>query len=257
MSRETLELCLQISGSFENGDPAYDAITGNFDGMGISVGLLQWNAGTGSLAVLIRKIIELSSAETVNAFFSNGEDVASIAQMAAGAAKQFCIQNFLIDGQTVSPQAIMDWQALLQSEPGVQAQIDLAVNGVLAKATLLAGQYVPAPNMRDISFFFDITTQSGGMGNRRGTVPPLADPSATTHQEAIQMAQAKSLKTAQYWTQVCQNDAQARLLLHYAYQRALLSRPEYVWDALSRRGAIACRGGVVHGSWFDFTGLLP
>ena len=256
-AQETLELCLSISGSFENGSPAYDALTGNFDSMGLSCGLLQWNAGSGSLATLLQKIIQFSSPETVNAFFSNGENVASIAQMNSQQAKQFVIQTFLADGLNLKPSAIMDWQSFLQSEASIQAQIDLATNGVLAKANQLVGQYTQTMNMRDTVFFFDVVTQSGGMHNSRGTVPPLADPTQSTHQAAIQMAQLKSLKTAQYWTQVCQSDAQAQTLLHYAYQRALLSRPEYVWDGLSRRGAIGCRGGVVHGSFIDFTALLP
>jgi hypothetical protein len=255
--QETLELCLQISGSFENGDPAYDAITGNFDGMGISVGILQWNAGAGSLSTLIRQAAQCSSAEAVNAFFSNGEDVASLARMGAAESLRFCIAAFLPDGKNLSPQAVMDWQSFLQSDASVQAQLQLATNGVLAKANSLAEQFSRTMNMRDISFFFDVATQSGGMSNSRGSVVPLVEGAPNTYEAAIQMAQIKSSKTAQYWTQTCQMDEQARHLLHYAYQRALLSRPEYVWDALSRRGAIACRGGVVHGSWFDFTDLLP
>jgi hypothetical protein len=255
--QETLELCLSISGSFENGDPAYDAITGNFDGMGISVGILQWCAGTGSLSGLITKIIQYSSTETVNAFFANGENVASLAGMKPEEAKQFVLSSFTEDGMHLTAQAIQDWQAMLLSDPSIQAQIDLATNGVLAKAYKLAGQYTKTSNMRDVAFFFDVVTQSGGMSNSRGAVPPLPDPGMSTYQQAIQFALQHSPKSGQYWSQVCEKDEQARLLLHYAYQRALLSRPEFVWAAFSRRGTIACRGGVVNGGWFDFTELLP
>lgn len=252
-SHELLELCLSVSGSFENGDPAYDAITGNSDGMGISVGVLQWNAGAGSLAVLLSKIIQYSSSETVNAFFTNGEDVASMARMSPTQALQYTREHFL-QGEALTPVAVQEWQGLISSEPGIKAQVDLATNGILAHAIHLAQQYTPTVNSRDICFFFDILTQSGGMGNSRGSVQPcnLAQANYLT---AIQVAQSKSPKTAQYWTTVCQNDSQARLLLHYAYHRALLSRPDYQWDGLSRRGAIACRGGVVHGCWFDFSTL--
>lgn len=256
--QETLELCLRISGSFENGDPAYDAITGNFDGCGISVGILQWNAGTGSLSTLLSRMIQYSSTQTINAFFSNGEDVASIAQMTAQQAKQFVLSNFTKDGMNLTQQAVMDWQGLLQSEPSIQAQVDLATNGVLAKAVNLATQYCPQTcNMRDTAFFFDLVTQSGGMSNSRGSVPPVTDPNHLTYAQAIQFAYQKSAKAAKHWEKTCESDSHAQLLLHYAFQRALLSRPEYVWDALSRRGAIACRGGVVHGAWFDFSDLIP
>ena len=255
--QETLETCLQISGSFENGDPAYDAITGNFDGMGMSVGILQWCAGAGSLSLLLQKTIQNSSTEAINAFFGNGENVASIAQMGAQQAKQFVITTFMTDGMHLTQQAIQDWQQLLQSDACIAAQLDLAVNGVLAKGMNLASQYTQTSNMRDIAFFFDVVTQSGGMSNSRGAVPPLVDPSQSTWQQAVQFAQTKSAKSAAHWSEVCQTDAQAKLLLHYAYQRALLSRPEYIWAAFSRRGTIACRGGVVNGGWFDFSQLLP
>lgn len=257
MNQETLELCLRISGAFENGDPAYDALTGNFDGCGMSVGILQWNAGTGSLCTLIGKMIQNSSAESVNAFFSNEENVASLSQMTAQQAKQFVLTNFTGDNMNLTPQAIMDWQALLQTEFSIQAQVDMAVNGVLAKAMSLASHYTQTNNLRDISFFFDLVTQSGGMSNSRGSVTPLADISQSSYRQGIEFAQQKSPMAAKHWTSVCEQDAQAQLLLHYAYQRALLSRPEYIWDSMSRRGAIACRGGVVHGAWFDFSTLLP
>ena len=256
-NKEILELCLRISGSFENGDPAYDAITGNFDGCGISVGVLQWNAGTGSLSNLIKHTIGYSSQEEVNSFFSNGEDVAGIAYMTAQQAKQFVLTNFTKDNLNLTQQAIMDWQAMLQSDASVQAQVELATNGVLAKAMRLSSQYCPQTvDMRDTSFFFDLVTQSGGMSNSRGSVPPLTD-QQLTYQKAIDMASQKSPKTAKHWESVCLMDPHAQILLHYAFQRALLSRPEYIWDALSRRGTIACRGGVVLGSWFDFSEVLP
>lgn len=255
--QELLKLCLTVSGSFENGDPAYDALTGNGDGMGISVGILQWNAGTGTLAQLLNKIIQYSSAETVNAFFDNGEDVASLTQMPASHAKQYIESHFLRDGINLTAEAVQEWQGLLSSEPGIKAQVDLAVNGILAKAVALARSYTPTSNARDICFFYDILTQSGGMSNSRGSVTPLTNLAQIPYQNALQFAQTKSSKTAQYWGSVCSKDAQAQLLLHYAYQRALLSRPEYVWDGLSRRGTIACLGGVVHGQWFDLSKVIP
>jgi len=42
-----------ITGNFENpGDP-FQGVTGNFDGQGISLGVLQWNIGQGSLPPLV------------------------------------------------------------------------------------------------------------------------------------------------------------------------------------------------------------
>jgi len=138
--------------------------------------------------------------------------------------------------------------------------MELADRTYFGKAIKYANDYVPSDpeNLRVLSFFFDIVTQSGSMGNKSGTVDPLQDLTQTEHEAAIAFAATNNQQTADYWRQVVDGgDELAKLLLHYAYLRAQLSRPAYVWDACSRRGAIACRGGVVHKHFFDFTEELP
>ena len=52
--------CLAITASFETGVGAPDCfcgISGDFDGQGISFGVLQWNFGQGSLQPLLREIV--------------------------------------------------------------------------------------------------------------------------------------------------------------------------------------------------------
>lgn len=257
MSKELLDTCLSITGAYENGKLAYDGLSGNFDGMGISCGVLQWNPGTGSLGEhLLAKVIELSGAEAIDSFFS--VPVSSLATMKTADQLAFITTNFL-DGKNITPTGKTQWKAFLASEPSVNAQVELAEHGVLASAIKLADQYVAngSSNSRVVAFFFDLVTQSGSMGNSRGHVDPYVEGDEVVSQAAIIAAQASSQKTADLWTAAIQAEPLANLLLHYAYKRALLSRPEYVWDALSRRGAIACRGGVVHGKMFDFTQVLP
>src|SRR5882724_5034584 len=56
-SRPINERCLALTASFETGHPppdSYAGISGDFDGMGISFGALQWNLGQGSLQPLLR-----------------------------------------------------------------------------------------------------------------------------------------------------------------------------------------------------------
>jgi hypothetical protein len=257
MSKELLDTCLRITGSYENGSPAYDGLTGNFDGQGMSVGVLQWCAGQGSLGHLLAKIAELSSVEDIDANFS--VPVSSMIEMSGAEQKQFVMDNFLPDGMKLSPEATAQWKAFLSSQPSVDAQVALAESGVLAKAINYADQYVSngSENARVVAFFFDIVTQSGGMKNSRGSVAPYAEGDTIVSEQAVELAKTKSAKTAAAWGPIIANDPLANLLLHYAYQRALLSKPEYVWDALSRRGTIACRTGVVHGKMFDFTKVLP
>ncbi len=51
--------CLALTGSFETGKPVPDCfcgITGDFDGQGLSFGVLQWNLGQGSLQPLFKDL---------------------------------------------------------------------------------------------------------------------------------------------------------------------------------------------------------
>jgi hypothetical protein len=58
------------------------------------------------------------------------------------------------------------------------------------------------------------------------------------------------------WKTNSSSDQLAQLLLHYAYARSMFANPQFQWDTLSRRGTIACRGGVVHEATLDFTSIL-
>jgi hypothetical protein len=53
--------CLCLTGSFETGKippECFSALSGNFDGQGISLGALQWNFGQGSLQPLLKEMIK-------------------------------------------------------------------------------------------------------------------------------------------------------------------------------------------------------
>jgi len=53
--------CLCLTGSFETGKippECFSALSGNFDGQGISFGALQWNFGQGSLQPLLKEMIK-------------------------------------------------------------------------------------------------------------------------------------------------------------------------------------------------------
>lgn len=63
-----MALALNITGSFEGGD-GWKNITGNFDGMGISLGLSQQNLGMGSLQPLLLQMLRKHESAAVK-FFS-------------------------------------------------------------------------------------------------------------------------------------------------------------------------------------------
>lgn len=248
-----LELCVGISGAFENGTPSYQAVTGNFDGQGLSVGVLQWAAGQGSLSTLLFKIAEKMGWDKMQTFFKS--DIHHFAVLKPKEAIQWCLDHYIADGSTnVDPAAKACWVNLLSQPEAIAAQVELAETTVLSRAKLIAAKFCPdyPDSTRVIAFFFDLVTQSGGMENQRGHVDPLPPGSDPDVQDVLDFAHTHNLKCAGIWEVAVQGDQKARLLLYYAYKRSQLSKPEYVWDACSRRGSIACRGGFVHGGTVSF-----
>lgn len=256
--KNLLEVCLEVSGAFENGEgSSYSTVSGNFDGQGLSVGILQWNAGQGTLQSLLQFIATKRGTDGwtwMQTFFRS--DIHHLAVLKPIEAVQFCLDHYIADGSTkVDPAAAAAWKAFLNTPESIAAQVELATNGVLGRAKTLVGQFCPAyvDRVRPYAFFFDLVTQSGGMQNKKGHVDPTNTPD---YNQALAFANTQNAKCAALWQPVLAADPLAQLLVHYAYQRSLLSNPLYVWDACSRRGTIACRAGIVHGAKIDLTGRL-
>jgi hypothetical protein len=251
-----LNLCLQISGSFENGGGAnYDTVAGNFDGNGISVGILQWNAGEGTLQQLLVKISESMGWDTMQTFFKS-----SIQQLALSSPQdgiQFCLNHYIETGTTkIDPVAQALWQKFLTQPESISAQAFLAQQTVLTYAKRLVAQYTPAyvNRNRPYAFFFDVCTQEGGMAVGHNVVPPITIP--TDVATILAFANVHDPKCAALWQASQANDPLAQLLLHYGYARTMLANPAYWWDTLSRRGTIACRVGIVHETSIDLTSKI-
>jgi hypothetical protein len=256
--KDLLELCVKVSGGFENGSGAsYTSLTGNFDGQGLSVGILQWNAGQGTLQILLQKIGKSMGWDEAQSYFKS--DIQHLSTLKTQDAVQFCLDHYISNGSTdVDPGAAAAWKAFLASPDSIASQVEMATDGELAHAKSLVSSFAPAyvDRNRPYAFFFDLITQSGGMRNARGSVLPIPSVTSSDYQPALDMAHEKSLKCAGIWEVSLQDDALAQLLLYYAYKRSMLSNPQYVWDALSRRGSIACLGGVVHDATVNFSSIL-
>ena len=256
--KDLLELCVKVSGGFENGGGAhYSTVAGNFDGQGLSVGILQWNAGQGTLQILLQKIGKSMGWEEAQSYFKS--DIQQLSILKSAEAIQFCLDHYIEENSTrVDPVALTAWQDFLDSPDAIQAQIEMATDGVLSHSKNLVAQFCSEyqDRLRPYAFFFDLATQSGGMKNSRGSVLPIGAVSQDDYKPALDLAHEKSQKCAGIWELSLTNDPLADLLLYYAYKRSILSNPAYVWDALSRRGSIACRGGVVHDAVVNFQTLL-
>jgi hypothetical protein len=256
--KSLLELCLKVSGSFESGGgPSYTSLTGNFDGMGLSAGILQWNAGQGTLQTLIKNIAAATGWDKANSFFSSS--LQTFASLKPADAIQWCKDHYLTTGtNNVDIGAKARWVSFLSQPESVTAQVFMASNGVLGHAKREVSAYCPdyIARNRPYVFFFDLVTQEGGMTVGQHTVPPVPVGTLPDVSDALALAAVKNPKCHDIWQTNLAGDDLAALLLHYAYARASLANPLYIWDACDRRGSIACRGGVVHAATVDFTQIL-
>jgi hypothetical protein len=61
--------CLRLTGTFEtDSEDGFGVVAGNFDGQGISFGILQWNLGQGTLQPLLKSLIITNRADMLNIF---------------------------------------------------------------------------------------------------------------------------------------------------------------------------------------------
>jgi hypothetical protein len=256
--KSLLELCLRVSGGFESGTgPSYTSLTGNFDGQGMSAGILQWNAGQGTLQTLVSNIGTAMGWDKAKTFFSS--DIQQFSTLKPADAIAWCLAHYIANGsKDLDPGAKQRWVNFLSQPESIAAQVTLASNGVLGHAKREVIAYCPdyVNNNRPYAFFFDLVTQEGGMSVGHQTVPPIPSGQTVDPSDALAFASASDPKCAAIWQANATGDNEAGLLLHYAYQRSLLANPQFQWDTLSRRGTIACRGGVVHEATLDFTTIL-
>ena len=71
------EIALQVSGGFEGKTPRYDTLADNFDGAGMSWGIIQFNFGQDTLGPLLRKM-RAKNLTLFNSAFSNPKDLESL-----------------------------------------------------------------------------------------------------------------------------------------------------------------------------------
>jgi hypothetical protein len=256
-----LRTALEVTGDFETVGNPFAAVSGDFDGMGISCGVLQWNIGMGSLQPLVRAAGRARVIATMPRF---GAEL----WRACGAA----VAEGLRIVRAWQPRGALrddvraELAALLGSEPLVAQQLR-AAGGVgdeaLAQAAAwAAARGAAAVSLRDFCWFFDLLTQNGGlkglgiadvrMNGGGGAAEAICDWLAGRGSAEAGFRDCR--RNAELWRgQVGEAD---RDLFVLSYLRALKSRPEYRGVVLNRKGAIALRHGWVNGEHMNFRAKL-
>ena len=261
-----IETALRVTGHFEDSADPLAAVTGDFDGMGLSLGVLQWNIGSASLQPLVKP---LGRATVMQLMPHYGVDLWNACTGTRDVGLQ--IVRGWQDGSRIAPAVRTELKAFCRSPAFTDQQV-AAARQTAANALGVATNYATAdPAHGSVSkalfcWFFDLQTQNGGLKgltyadvwnfiNRLGTstaVDVICDWLAG--RGPADAGYRDSRKNADLWRHGV--DAAHLSLFTLSYLRAQKSRATYQADTLNRKGTVALGTGYVHLEKHDLTGIL-
>jgi hypothetical protein len=227
------ERCLALTGSFETGKyhpDCFCAVAGDFDGMGLSFGVLQWNVGQGSLQPIFRTMFEKFVDVSQAIFHEHFDDVKALGSDSIAEQLAFC-RSIQVKGQLRDP-----WLGMLltlgRSAECQSVQAEQA-STVFGQALEYCVEF-QLNSERAVALLFDIVTQNGSIS-----------------------AAAKAQIQADF-AKLTPNDpgAEAARLCAIANRVADNARPQYVEDVRTRKLAVANGGGTVHGIVYDLADMF-
>lgn len=226
-----LERCLALTGTFETSKYPPDSflgLSGDFDGMGISFGVCQWNIGQGTLQPLLRQMFDQHTELSQSIFHEHFDTVTALGSASLTDQLAFT-RSIQVRGQVTEP-----WKGMLltlgrTSEfQGVQAD---HASRLYDKAIELCGAY-GLISERAVALMFDIVTQNG-------SIDPIV--------RAAILAD---------FTQVPDGpDNEVAKMRIVANRRAEAAKKQFVDDVRTRKLAIANGTGVVHGLAYDLADM--
>lgn len=256
-----LKAIVAMTSQFETGGAGYAGVSGDFDGMGLSCGVLQWNIGSHSLQPMVLAVGEAEVRARMPTL-GGAMWTACSGSTRAGLA----IVRGWQTGTRLSALARRELVALMTA-PAMKARQDARIRAVARDAEALADAWARARGgagrtLREVAFFFDLVTQNGGTSG-------IGQPQVAAFRAQAQPGRAGDLicdylaaapriagwrdarANAGIWRDPA-DDAGLDLLI-FAYLRSARSKKEWRLDVLNRKGAIAMRKGWVHRGLVDFT----
>lgn len=225
LSASLAQRCLALTGSFETGDGPPDCfagLSGDFDGQGISFGVLQWNLGQGSLQPLLVEMSERHP-EAFRVVFEDQSD-ALLATLQAGRAQQLewarSIQH------PMRKVVLQPWRSMflaLGRTSEFQAIETEHARRTFEQALALCDEY-GLKSERAAALMFDIKVQNGSIS-----------------------AKVKAQILADFGAEQAEVD-RMRII---ANRRAEVCKKRWVEDVRTRKLTIANGEGVVHGRRYD------
>jgi hypothetical protein len=268
-----LKKALEITGDFETSGNPWAGVTGDFDAMGISCGVLQWNIGMGSLQPLVINVGKpLVLAKMPN--FGAQLWQACNSPVAQGLT---IVRGWQVN-KNLKPVPKAELQNLFGSEQMIGQQTQRAKSlgqNALTQATKWARDLrgaTAAATLQEFCWFFDLLTQSGGLSgitaadvknfitanNPANTDDVICSwlknyPATVTvnGQQLTVAGRVDGKKNADLWRN---NVSAAQLeLFVLCFLRAQKSKAQYRPVVMNRRGTIAALKGFVNGELENLT----
>lgn len=241
---DLLDRCLAITPIFEGG--GYDNLSDNFDGMGISAGILQWCLGQGSLQAKILKPY-LSRHGSIDALKIFPGKVDFLVNITNAAAIEYAVKTMHVKEraglfktkQYLDRNWALAWKTFLKRPDVIALQREACV--ALYQGALRLREEWGMTSDFSLFWFFDILTQNGSL---KGILKPIYD-----LKEAEAVINRADPKCRSEWHKVDLKTLEKErvILLIASHRRALLSKSAYYNDVLVRKGTIALGRGYVHG----------
>ncbi len=232
LSRPLIHRCLALTGSFETGRPVPDCfagISGDFDGQGMSFGVLQWNFGQNSLQPLLNDMIN-EHQEVVKEIFHNYFDVL----VDALNSDKEDLMTFIRSIQHPVRHYIYEpWRGMFKSlgrtEEFQEIQVRYAER-LFNAALSLCNEY-ELWSERAVALMFDIKVQNGSISRvvKRQIIREIEELSPDLSDE----------------------DREVQKMTIIANRRAEASNPRWIEDVRARKLCCAQGHGVVHGIRYD------
>ncbi|WP_457635901.1 peptidoglycan-binding domain-containing protein [Persephonella sp.] len=229
--RSLIYRCMALTGTFETGKDfpeCFAGISGDFDGQGMSLGVLQWNFGQGSLQPLLKEMLSKHRnlmEKIFNEYLTVLETVLKLdreSQLEFLRSIQHPVKHFIYE-----PWRGM-FKSLCRTEEFQKIQIKHAQD-LFEKALDLVKDF-NLWSERAVALMFDIKVQNGGIRD------------ITKKQIKVEIEKIPETD---------RNDLEVKKMVIIANKRAEASNPRWIEDVRSRKLCIAYGKGYVHGIEID------
>ncbi|MCL4814214.1 MAG: peptidoglycan-binding protein [Vicinamibacteraceae bacterium] len=217
---------LMLTSAFETGVPppeCFAAVSGDFDGQGLSFGALQWNFGQGSLPPILRRLDEAHAGLVAAVFGPRAREWRAV----VGADRQEQLE-WARSVQTPRHTLIEPWQGLLRAlgRTAECQQLQVEASASLFERALALCRRFGFVSERAVALMFDIVVQNGSVN------------------EVVEA------RIRDDWARLGATREVDRLPI-VARRRAEAANPRWVADVLARKLTIATGTGSVHGRHYN------